>query len=699
MGKEAPGNKPEVTTVWGAGKNLMKEQAEAGQAVTRGEPASVHQGLEDAKGRHRSPWWWVPSTYYAEGIPYIVVNVVSVVMYQRMGVSNRDIAFFTSWLYLPWMLKPLWSPLVDLIKTKRWWIIVMQLLVGAGLAGIALTIPMPAWFRLTMICFWLLAFFSATHDIACDGFYMLGLTKHQQAWFVGVRSTFYRLAKLTGTGLLVILAGYIESHSGLPAVTVHVKAVKSVERATQLGLTVVPADRIAYLAEEDMDIEAEMDRMTSAIQPEEAPLRLVPSSTDLAIPIKSLEPALATQVIALAREWNRVQGQEPPESAEKKEKTRGPIGRLWTGAIAQPLEGWLKANFAPQPPETLTVAGNLSVLFFHLSAPPEAGQEVVVNFGRKSGDKSLNLMEGGRFVFTEENWNRPVMSILQLHHHLRQESEGTFKALAGNIPLSWIITFFLLSALFIGLFVFHSFVLPYPFADKGSHSDRSGGGGLKAISTFARETLDIFISFFKKKGILYMLAFLLLYRLGEAQLMKMAPPFLLDSQENGGLALTTGQVGTAYGVVGLVSLTIGGILGGIMAARHGLKTWIWWMTIAINFPDATYVLLSQMQPDSFLLVNICVGIEQFGYGFGVTAFMLYMIYCAEGEYKTVHFAIATAFMAAGMMIPGMFSGWIQECIGYQNFFVWVLICTIPGFLLLLFIPLDPHFGKKERKTV
>ena len=189
----------------------------------------------------------------------------------------------------------------------------------------------------------------------------------------------------------------------------------------------------------------------------------------------------------------------------------------------------------------------------------------------------------------------------------------------------------------------------------------------------------------------------LFYRLGEAQLVKLAQPFMLDSQENGGLALTTGQVGTAYGIVGLLSLTIGGILGGFMAARHGLKTWIWWMAIAINLPDATYILLSQTQTDSFLLVNICVGVEQFGYGFGFTAYMLYMIFCSEGKHKTVHFAMTTAFMAAGMMIPGMFSGWVQECIGYQNFFIWVLIATIPGFLTLLVIPLDPEFGKKEKK--
>jgi len=671
----------------------MESQEQTPKTPAVEEPESVHQGIEDTKGRRRSPWWWVPSVYYAEGIPYIVVNVVSVVMYQRMGVSNKDIAFFTSWLYLPWMLKPIWSPLVDLIKTKRWWVVLMQLFLGAGLGGVALCIPMPGWFRLTMTFFWLMAFSSATHDIACDGFYMLGLSKHQQAWFVGVRSTFYRLAMLTGTGLLVIFAGYIESHSGLKPVTVNLKA--SPAQAMPSGdFTQTSAVEIEKFAREDLDFKAAIENQASRIRPESGPIRLVVNTEKLGIGIKNLDPALATTLKQNAIQWNLAQGQEPPEEAEKKQ--RGVIGRFWSGNVSGPLGAWMKKNFAPKAAEARSVAGNFGLLYFHLSSPPEPGKEVVVNFGRKSGDKSINLQEGKRFVFTDKNWNRPTVSVIQLHHNLRMETNATFKALAGNIPLSWIITFFILCALFFGLFAFHSFILPHPLADHGSGA-HSGAPGKGAIH-FIGESIDIFLLFFKKNGILYMLAFLLFFRLGEAQLVKLAQPFMLDSQENGGLALTTGQVGTAYGIVGLLSLTVGGILGGFMAARHGLKKWIWWMAIAINLPDATYIFMSQTQTDSFFLVNVCVGIEQFGYGFGFTAYMLYMIFCAEGEHKTVHFAIATAFMAAGMMIPGMFSGWVQECIGYQNFFIWVMIATIPGFLTLLLIPLDPEFGKKEHKA-
>ena len=179
-----------------------------------------------SKKRTSGPWLWVPSLYFAEGIPYVMVMTLSVIFYKRMGISNTDIALYTSWLYLPWVIKPLWGPVVDILKTKRFWILIMQLFIGAGLAGVAFTIPVDRFFQFTLAFFWLLAFSSATHDIAADGFYMLGLSKGDQAFFVGIRSTFYRLAMLTGQGLLVILAGYFEAKTGLPKVEVQVMAVE-----------------------------------------------------------------------------------------------------------------------------------------------------------------------------------------------------------------------------------------------------------------------------------------------------------------------------------------------------------------------------------------------------------------------------------------------------------------------------------------
>ncbi len=423
----------------------------------------------------RSPWAWIPSLYFAEGLPYVIVMTVAVIMYKRLDISNTDIALYTSWLYLPWVIKPLWSPLVDIIKSKRWWIVAMQLLIGAALAGVAFTVPTTNFFRASLAFFWLLAFSSATHDIAADGFYMYGLSKHKQAYFIGIRSTFYRIAMITGQGLLIILAGYLEE---------------------------------------------------------------------------------------------------------------------------------------------------------------------IKLFGQS--DKSISL--------------------------------------------AWSFTFGILTVSFLIIAIYHKFALPKPQDD----SDKN----IKSFSDIFHEFGETFWSFLAKKNIWTIVGMLLFYRLGESQLVKMASPFLLDSKEVGGLALSTSEVGIIYGTIGVLSLTIGGILGGYLASRNGLKYWIWWMVLAINLPNLVYVYLSQSLPDSFILISISVAIEQFGYGFGFTAFMLYQIYVSEGEHKTAHFAFCTGLMALGMMVPGMVSGWIQEMIGYQHFFIWVILCTIPSFIMIKLIDIDPKFGIK-----
>ena len=417
-----------------------------------------------------SPWAWIPTLYFAQGLPYVAVMTISVIMYKRLGISNAELAFYTGWLYLPWVIKPLWSPFIDLIKTKRWWITWMQLLIGAGLAGIAFTIPTDYFFQLTLAVFWLMAFSSATHDIAADGFYMLGLDTHQQALFVGIRSTFYRIATIAGQGLLIMLAGHLEK-------------------------------------------------------------------------------------------------------------------------------------------------------------------------------------------------------------------------VTNNIPFSWSITFMVLAGLFLALWAWHKFILPRPDSDKPARE--------VSASTLLKEFESTFVSFFRKKQAGIAILFMLLYRLPEAQLGKMAIPFLIDPISEGGLGLTTEQIGFVQGTVGIIGLTLGGILGGIAVSRHGLKRWLWPMVWAISLPDLVYVYLSYAQPTSLMLVNTCVFIEQFGYGFGFTAYMLYLIYFANGEHKTAHYAICTAFMALGMMIPGMAAGWLQEMMGYQAFFIWIMVCTLATFGVTALLKIDSKFGKKQ----
>ncbi len=607
-----------------------------------------------------NPWSWVPSLYSAEGIPYVVVMVVSVIMYKRLGISNTDIALYTSWLYLPWVIKPLWSPIVDLLKTKRFWIITMQLIIGAGLAGVALTIPVPNFFKYTLAFFWLLAFSSATHDIAADGFYMLGLTKHQQAYFVGIRSTFYRLAMITGQGLLIIVAGYLESSTGLGQIELNVKTVNN-----------------NFVQETFND---------SSITQIDGQLRLLHYPNELKISTNTISKEKYDSLQQFIESENIKNGYliktESKTTTNKIKETPS----WWNEIIVGNLENFIKNNFGKTviKKSADSKIGNVGIAYFYLSKPPAQDEEIVVNLSHSSGDKSINLVKGTRFVFTKENWNKPAIAFFQIDPKLKKASSASFQAISGNITLAWSITFGILAAMFFFFFVYHKFILPKPASDVSAKGENSNVFG-EFFATFAL--------FFKKKHIGVIIAFLLLYRLGESQLVKLASPFLLDAREVGGLALTTGEVGFVYGTIGILALVIGGLLGGFLAAKDGLKHWLWWMLIAINLPNAVYIYLSYAQPESFFAVLASVAVEQFGYGFGFTAYMLYMIYVSDGEHKTAHFAITTGFMALGMMIPGMISGWLQELIGYQHFFIWVIIATIPAFIITKFIPLDAEFGK------
>ncbi|MDT3368453.1 AmpG family muropeptide MFS transporter [Macellibacteroides fermentans] len=424
------------------------------------------------KNKQVSPWAWVPTLYFAQGLPYVAVMTISVIMYKRLGISNTDIALYTSWLYLPWVIKPFWSPFVDLLKTKRWWVVTMQMLVGAGLAGVAFTLPTDFFFQASLAVFWLVAFSSATHDIAADGYYMLALEPHEQAFFVGIRSTFYRISTIAGQGILVMIAGALETST-------------------------------------------------------------------------------------------------------------------------------------------------------------------------------------------------------------------------GKIPMSWSITFFIMAGLFIAFCLYHKFILPKPASDKPSVT--------VTASNLMKEFFATFASFFKKKQVAIAILFMLFYRFPEAQLVKLITPFLIDPREVGGLGLTTTEIGLTYGTIGIIGLTVGGILGGILASRGGLKKWLWPMALIISLPNIAFVYLASVQPESFWVINLCVFIEQFGYGFGFTAYMLYMIYFSDGEHKTAHYAICTAFMALGMMLPGMAAGWLQEQLGYENFFIWVMICCVGTLVVTAFLKVDPNFAKKQKE--
>lgn len=428
--------------------------------------------------KKENPWLWVPTLYFAEGIPYFIVNNISLVMFKNMGMPNGMLAFYTSLLYLPWVIKPLWSPFVDIIKTKRWWILTMQILMSAAMLLLPFLLPQESGeaisssplFFVTLVIFWITAFASATHDIAADGFYMLGLNPNKQAEFVGIRSTFYRLSSIFGQGILVALAGYLETRT-------------------------------------------------------------------------------------------------------------------------------------------------------------------------------------------------------------------------SDVHMAWKVTLILSAVIFACVTLYHTRTLPVPASDNTSDATTAS----EILKEFGRT----FVTFFRKKGVLIAMLFMLLYRLPEAFLVKMMNPFLLDSAAEGGLGMSTQDVGIVYGTVGVAALTIGGILGGIAASRWGLKKSLWPMALSLTLPCLSFVFLAAYQPDNLWVIGSCVALDQFGYGFGFTAYMLYLIYFSEGEFKTAHYSLCTAFMALSMMLPGLVAGYVQEWLGYTSFFIFVMICCLVTVGVTFLLKVDPEYGKKQ----
>ncbi len=638
------------------------------------------------KKKNISPWAWVPSLYFAQGIPYVIVMTVAVIMYKRLGISNTDIALYTSWLYLPWVIKPLWSPLVDLLKTKRWWIVTMQLIVGAGLAGVAFTIPAPSFFQYTLAFLWLLAFSSATHDIAADGFYMLGLDKGEQAYFIGIRSTFYRIAMITGQGILIIIAGFFETQTGLEPVKFSVQTHTRIEVTD--GRPTAGADSIYVISNNETNFTTPDNTDKQNIQSNKhgaLGLNFILEADEFFLSTQLLDIDIADSLKLMASGQNIANGFVIPEPEKIAEKPSW-FAQLVSNPLKNTLKKWFQKD-AEAIEEFSKQSGNLMLIGIKLSEQPE--KPVILNTNFSRGDKSLKLIEGERLEFNAENWNKTAWLVVQADSKLDKAVAAWFEGRSGNIPLAWSITFFGLTGLFLLFFLYHRIFLPRP----GSDMAVSSGEGQNMLREFG----ETFVSFFKKKEIGLAIAFMLLFRLGEAQLVKLATPFLIDTRESGGLGLTTGDVGLVYGTIGVIALTLGGILGGLLASRKGLKYWIFPMTMAINVPNLVYVYLSYFTPENLWIISSAVAIEQFGYGFGFTAFMLYLIYFSEGKNKTAHYAICTGLMALGMMIPGMFSGWLQEIIGYGNFFIWVVLCTIPGFIIVRYLKIDPKFGIKETK--
>ncbi|MCM1066588.1 MAG: MFS transporter [Muribaculaceae bacterium] len=629
------------------------------------------------KNTRRNPWAWIPTLYFAQGLPYVAVMTISVIMYKRLGISNTDIALYTGWLYLPWVIKPFWSPFVDIIRTKRWWTLTMQWIIAFALAGIAFTTPTPLFFQLTLAIFWLVGFTSATHDIAADGFYMLALTEHEQSLYVGIRSTFYRVATVAGQGLLVIVAGLIETNTGLAPMQVSVNADPAVEW-TAPDLAAIDAaepdlggELAFYTLAPELNVSTKApDEVTAYIGGEE---RTLPFREYAAIMRDSVKHS------------NERNGFVAAETAGT--KGTASTGSEGPGAFTR----WVASTFGEERAPYTERNNNFAIVGVRLNRAPEAGEEIVLNVTHKAGDQSIKLEQAAlstRFTFNSSNWDKPAYLFYEVDHKLTKPTTASFEGASGNIPMAWLVVFAVLSAFFFIVAVYHSWALPRPASD--GHNE----AGTTASGIF-REFFETFKTFFQKKQVWVAIAFMLLYRLPEAQLVKLINPFLLDPIDKGGLGLTTGQVGIVYGTIGIIGLTVGGIIGGIVAAKGGLKRWLWPMAWSMSLTCLTFVYLSYADAPSLLTVNVCVFIEQFGYGFGFTAYMLYLIYFSEGKHKTAHYAICTGFMALGMMLPGMAAGWLQETIGYRHFFIWTMICCAATIGICAFLKIDPNFGRKK----
>jgi MFS transporter, PAT family, beta-lactamase induction signal transducer AmpG len=548
--------------------------------------------------KERSPWTWVPSLYFFQGIPYSIVMITSGLIYKTMGISIGSFAFWTSLLYLPWAVKPLWSPYIDVVSTKRNWVVWTQFLLGLAFIAVGLAMPFSFFYPLTIAVFSLVAISSASHDIAADGFYMYALDQHKQAFFVGIRSTFYRFAMLTALGLLPVIAGMIQKNTGLESISLQTKSV-------------LPEEYVPFNPSE---------------------INIIPSKG---------EPS----ILLFPRNL-----QVPVFQADKS-------------------------------------ALDSAVIYIALSSPPGEGETVVVNVSRKSGSKDIDLSkkQTGRFEFNSLNWNKPVAASVKVNHNLTGSATSEFLITAGNIAFSWTVSLGILGILMLLIAVYNRVMLPHPV--ENSNRERMGWKVYK----------EVFVSFFTKPGIIPALIFFLLYRLGESQLVKVATPFLVDSRSSGGIGLTSAQYGIAYGTFGIACLTLGGILGGITAAKFGLKRLILIMALCMNIPISVYIYLSFVQPmPGDITIYLSIALEQFGYGFGFTAYMLYMLhFVGESRFKTAEYAIGTSLMALGMMLPGMISGAMKEALGYQHFFIYVIICSIPGLIAIRFLRINPAFGIKK----
>lgn len=664
----------------------------------------IHKGLPDSRGRSITPWAWIPSGYLAEAVPNVIAAVLATAMYKKMGIPDETNVIWTGLLYLPWVIKPLWGPLVDKYWTKRRWMVWMQLVLAGTMGGAALALNTSYFFAGSLALLWLMCFASATHDIACDGMYMLSLTERQQAWFVGVRSTFYRFANIAGKGFLPFLVGYVEAHSGLPPQVIQAMAIPP-----QAEVTIAQPSPQVFTTESGVQIVFD------------TPVLQVPAGESAHAFVRlSAPPAEGEQVVVTLGHFRGDKGMAIKQG--ERHVFTSSAGAAAAINAANEQSGELRQRvLAWDTPSTVTIAadrnikdvvttdfrataGNIPLSWaamFILCAVIYIGFFGYHRWILPYPVEDLSSTAGDVSFFRAAGWLAvtvlvPAVIIVVAYRLMGLALEDSLKSLfnVGETNLAkkgFGLAFAWGRLLVIGLAAWGLMMMRGPRASisRGFYkcSEKSG-------INFA----DIFVTFFQRKNIGLMILFLLTFRLGEALLLALAKIFFIELREKGGIALSLTDYGITYGIVGTSGLTLGGILGGFAIARWGMKRMLWPMFALINFPNALYVYLAYTQPQDLVLINALVGLEQFGYGFGFTFYMVYMLFMADGPYKTAHFALATGFMALSLMFPQMASGTLKEMMGYPHFFILVCTAAIPSLILLPFLPMSDTFGLKNGKN-
>lgn len=717
----------------------------------------------------RSGWAWVPSLYFAQGIPYVIVTMVSAALYKRLGVSNADIGWYTSLLGLPWVIKPLWGPLVDLYWTKRKWTLSTQLLMAIGLITTAFLLPTNLWWIGSLTVFTMMAFASATHDIAADGFYMLGLDPHRQALFNGIRSTFWRLSMIIGTGVLVILAGVLESHSGPKPVVFGVDAGPAA-REIVLEAPAPQADEFVIIEPRTMRLDAGTTaeltlRLAKAPEPDTTvALSVSPKHEkwyEFFVPVGdtlNVKVLNADRVEIPADKW--AEGAKLVVSVDKNLKkpvmarfnvAAGDIPWAWGicigvvagvftllflwHTVALPKPDHDRQTATGRPPFVqaafwliLAVGTPLAVLWggYELVKPSFADILLDAELAKRTSSVLLDLNSFGIWavlclaawgilLFRERDRTKVSLQFAVLRSLVTVGVVGLVLWVACTVVSPLMVSFLekkastldpdkyqktltnMKSLIGFGVWGVLGFV-----AWSLLRIPQLGGVAATGFRTAARRSGipfdEVFASFFRKPGILRMIAFLMMYRLAETLLVKMIAPFMLDPHEAGGLGLSTTQYGLAYGTIGVFGLLLGGIAGSVYVATVGLLRARLVMCLFVNVPIALFVMLAFFQP-SFLVIIGSVFIDQFGYGFGFAMYMLYMLYIAgQGENKASHYAICTGFMALSFMLPGMVSGILQEFLGYKMYFLTTFALASLSLVSIYIIPIDPEFGRKKKEA-